>query len=325
MSKKIVAFGEIMLRLTPPDKMLIAESRGFNACYGGTESNVLVGLSVLGNKTEYLTALPENELGEAVIKHLKSYGVGTEFIKMQGDTLGMYFLEEGFGDRPNKVVYNRRNSEITKLDEDAFDYESIFEDCSIFHISGISFALSESAKRLCFRLLKEAKQRNIKVSFDFNYRGKLWTVQEAGDVYREIVPYADILFCAEKDLQVFLNTSVKEFYNTYSCEKLIVREREILPDGKHQVVVNGYEYDGEKSFHVKAEPAAFAVLERIGGGDAFNAGVLHVLNHEGTLQRAMEYGIACFALKHSLRGDVFVLGENAVKNYMENSVKDVSR
>lgn len=325
MGNKVLAFGEIMLRLTPTNNNLINDCKNFDVYYGGTEANVLAGLSVFGEKTEYLTALPENELGDAVLKHLKSYGVGTEYIKRYGSVLGMYFLEEGFGDRQNNVIYNRSNSEITRLDEDSFDCNCIFQDCSIFHISGISFALSESVKKLCFKLLEEAKKRNILISFDFNYRSKLWSIEAAGDVYRKIIPYADIVFCSEKDLNVFLYTTASDFYDKYECKYLIVREREILPDGKHRAYVQGCVRQGDIVLRHQTEPYEFSVCERIGAGDAFDAGVLHIINNNGNLEDAIKFGMSSFVLKHTIRGDVFTLNKELINNHINKSLGDVFR
>lgn len=325
-NKTVVAFGEIMLRLTPPDKKMIYETRAFDACYGGTESNVLVCLSGLGNKTEYLTAIPQNELGNAVVKHLKSYGVGTENIIRSGDTLGMYFLEEGFGVRSANVVYNRRHSEISKLEKGAFDYDKVFENCDIFHISGISFALSENTKELCFEMLEEAKKRGIKTSFDFNYRSKLWSVTEAKAVYEKIIDYIDIVFCSERDLKTFLDIDKESFYERFNNEYLVVREREMLSDGKQKACVCVYHNKEGKISTVKACSGAFEVLERIGSGDAFAAGVLHSLKNDSEdIQKAAEFGIASFVFKHTVKGDVMSADEKTINSYLNNVSKDVSR
>lgn len=326
MNKTIVSFGEIMLRLSPTDNATICDSKTFSACYGGSESNVLVCLASLGDETQFLTAVPTNELGNAVIKHLNSYNVGTKNILRQGDTLGMYFLEEGFGQRFSKVIYNRKHSQVSKLCEDDFDYDTIFKNCKIFHICGISFSLSQTVKNLCFRMLKEAKKRNIKVSFDFNYRSKLWTIQEAKIAYQQIINYVDILFCSNRDLETFLETDVHNFYNKYNTEYLIVREREVISHEKH--IANASIYRKTKSGIdcVNSDKIEFQVLERIGSGDAFVGGVLHSLNCDGdNIKDALNFGMMCFVLKHTFKGDVLTLDENTVKTYINELSKDVIR
>lgn len=325
MPNTIVAFGEIMLRLTPPDRALLQDAAAFSACYGGSEANVLIALSALGDRTAYLTALPQNELGDAVIRHLRANGVDTAHIVRQGDTLGMYFLEEGFGARPTKVIYNRRHAEVTRLGEDAFDYDAVFAGCSFFHISGISFALSEQARTLCFRLLKEAKARGVRVSFDFNYRAKLWTTAQAAAVYREVLPYVDVLFCAEKDLTVFLDTDVEGLSRRCPGATVFMREREVLPNGEHTARVTAYAMSADGAQAVRTIETRFSVLERIGGGDAFAAGVLHGLNTQGDIAAALALGVDCFVAKHTVKGDALTLSENAVRGYANDLSRNVSR
>lgn len=315
-----------MLRLTPPSHGLISEARAFDACYGGTESNVLVCLSCLGHKTEYLTALPADDLGDATVKHLRSYGVETKNIIRSGDRMGLYFLEEGQGDRTTKVVYMRKGSEASKLDENAFNLDEVFEGCSLFHISGISFAISDGARRLSFQLLMEAKRRGIPVSFDFNYRGKLWTIEEAAEVYKEIINYVDIVFCAEKDLSTFLGTSSEHFHSEFGCPMLIVRERQWLSDSKCSVSLYASHktQEGIKSFCI--ENTEFSAYEKIGSGDAFAAGVLHILSMDiDNIEDALRWGLGCFVLKHTQRGDVLSQSKSAIEAYITNFSKDVSR
>ena len=326
MNDKILSFGEIMLRLTPPSHGLISESRAFDACYGGTESNVMVCLSCLGHNTEYITALPADDLGDATVRHLRSYGVETKHIIRSGDRMGLYFLEEGQGERATKVIYMRKGSEASKLDENAFDLDEIFEGCSLFHISGISFAISDGARRLSFRLLKEAKRRSIPVSFDFNYRGKLWAIEEAAKVYKEIIPYVDIVFCAEKDLTTFLGTGRERFHSEFSAPVLIVRERQWLSDSRCAVSLYASRRteNGIKSFSI--ENTEFSAYEKIGSGDAFAAGVLHILSvDEDNIEEALRWGLGCFVLKHSQRGDVLTQSKSAIEAYITNFSKDVSR
>ncbi len=325
MDKKIVAFGEILLRLTPPDKNSIISTNSFSAFYGGSESNVLVALSSLGNKTMFVSALPDNELGLSAIKHLNSYGVDCSLVKKSGDTLGMYFVEEGFGERPSKVIYSRKYSEITHLSKEDFNFDDVFSDCGLFHISGISFALSESVKKLCMAFLNEAKKRKIKVSFDFNYRSKLWSIEEARGVFKKIIPYADIVFCSEKDIKTFLDApSISSYFEIYpETEYLIVREREVITPITHKIKADIYRGENEVAGHSWKE---FSVMERIGGGDAFDAGILHSLMKEpDNLKRALDFGVMCFILKHTIKGDVLPFGENEICAHLSNFSKDVRR
>lgn len=321
-----VSFGEIMLRLSPPAMQQIQNANSFDACYGGSEANVLACLSALGNKTAYLTALPATALGDATVKHLKACGVDTSHIIRKGDNMGMYFLEQGFGTRSSQVIYNRKNSEVTRLDANSFDFDKIFEGCTHFHICGISFALSKSSCELAFALLQNAKQRGIKTSFDFNYRAKLWSTEQAAPVYRKIIPFVDILFCSSLDLSTFLGTDIEHFYSNYSTELLIVREREIISSAEHSAKAAIYRQNGLDAECVATNSASFDVLDRIGSGDAFVGGVLHSLyNNPQSLTAALQTGMACFVLKHTLPGDTFTLNYAAVQAHIDNHSKDVSR
>lgn len=319
--KTVVAFGEIMLRLTAQD--LIMNAAEFSACYGGSESNVLAALSCMGNATRYLTKLPDNDLGKSAIMHLKKYGVDCSEIITDGGNMGMYFLETGCCTRQAKVIYARKNAEVTTLDENDFNYERIFRDCSLFHISGISFALSPSVEKLCFRLLKEAKIRNIPISFDFNYRAKLWSVEKAASVFKRIIPYVDIAFCSKRDLAAFLSVTEEEFFKVYDQAKyLVVREREIVSNEQHAVKATVYTKNGCAATNEKT----FAVKERVGSGDAFTAGFLHGwLNMNSGIKDILDFAITCFVLKHTIPGDVFPMSDADISSYNIFSTKDVMR
>lgn len=319
--KTIVAFGEIMLRLTAPGSILNANE--FSACYGGSESNVLVALACMGNPTRYLTKLPDNDLGRGAMAHLKKYGVNCADILINGNNMGMYFFEPGYCVRQSKVIYARKHAEVTTLCENDFDYTKVLEDCAVLHISGISFALSPSVEVLCFRLLEEAKQRHIPISFDFNYRAKLWSVEQAGAVFKRIIPYADIVFCSRRDLTAFLDVTEENYFEKYKQTKyLVMREREIISNDKHAVQTSVYTENG----CVATNEKTFSVLERIGGGDAFAAGFLHGwLRFDGSIQDILDFAIACFILKHTVRGDVLPMSEKEISSYKVFSSKDVMR
>lgn len=320
-NKTVVAFGEIMLRLTPSASILNASE--YKAIYGGTESNVLVSLSTFGNKTRYLTKLPDNDLGRGAIMHLKRYGVGCDSIISAGDNMGIYFLEKGYGSRNAKVIYSRKHSEVTSLTKSDFDFDEIFHNAALFHISGISFALSDSVKELCFCLLEEAKKRNIPISFDFNYRAKLWDTDTAAAVYKKIIPFVDYVFCSIRDLDVFLNVNLDEYFTIYNNTKyLIVREREIAAQDKH--IIKAKVYTKDKVVASAAKTAE--ILERIGGGDAFAAGFIHgILNYGGNIQKTLDFAADCFVMKATLEGDVLYTSEKEINALNIASSKDVTR
>lgn len=304
MNGKILAFGEIMLRLSAGD-VGIAAAHSFDACYGGTECNVLACLSQLGHSTKYITALPQTELGVATVNHIKSFGIDTTDIVMRGDVMGIYFTENGNGSRGSNLIYMRKFSEFTRLKDGDFDYDKVFDGVTLFHISGISLALSESSRHLAYRLIDEAKRRGIKVSFDFNYRAKLWDTTTAGMYFKPVMDKADIVLASTLDLTTFLNTTESGYYNNYNNEYLVIRDRKILSTDKHNVKVTIYHNDGKTIDRFSSPTVEFGVTEKIGGGDAFNGALLHGLLDGSDVKSAAQFAIAAFALKHKIKGDTF--------------------
>ena len=326
--RRVVSFGEILMRLTPPNRGRLTEANTFECCYGGSEANVMIGLSSMGDETSYITVLPDNALGKAAERNLQRYRVKTKDILFKGEILGSYFFEQGFGALGSQVIYNRKYSEIARVDgyEGAFDFDAIFKDCELFHISGITFALSEASCALCFDFLEEAKKRHIPISFDFNYRGKLWEIKKAAGVYQKIIPYVDILFCAKKDLETFLNITEEQFYENYSCEYLVVREREIVSQSRHRAWAGIYHKSQGQIENVMSRKREFEVLDRVGSGDAFTAGILHgLLQNREDIRAAVEFGMAAFVLKHYIAGDILTMSESQIVEFLENQNKDVNR
>lgn len=327
---KILAFGEIMLRLTPPDYTTISQARNFIANYGGGEANVLVSLSHLGHDTEFLTKLPENQLGDSAIKHLKSHGVCTDHVVRGSSNIGMYFVETGFGGRPSKVIYNRKHSSVTRIETSEIDFEELFKDVSWFHLSGITLALGENVRKVAFECLEYCKKKNVTVSFDFNFRSKLWdSVEQAKPYFKKVVPYAKILFANHFDigeiLEVKLDTPVEDL-----TEKKIALSRKLIEQTKVQ-----YVFGTERIVHTATDnslssycvckdgsykhegPIRFSIYDRIGGGDAFASGVIHgLIKNFDDPQYALKFGLATSVLEHTLYGDVSTLSEKEVEEFI---------
>ena len=315
MKNKILAYGEIMLRLKAASGS-IADSKSFEACYGGTEANVLACMSGLGHETTYLTALPATELGQAVINHLRGFKVDTGNVIVRGDTLGMYFVEDGTASRGSNVLYLRKHSEFAKLSEEDVDFDKVFSGVALFHVSGISFALSDSSRRLAYRLLDEAKKRKVKISFDFNYRAKLWSVDVAREQLVKAASYADILLASTLDLTTFLEVSEEQFFDKYACEYLIIRDRKVISANEHSVKVKVLHKTAEGVDSYSFPETAFPVTEKIGGGDAFDGCMLHaLLSYGGNLKDATLFGVAGFTLKHLQKGDTFSASEREVAEF----------
>ena len=308
---KVLAFGEIMMRLAAVDGT-IAESKVFEACYGGTEANVLACMSGLGHDVKYLTGLPDTELGHAVLRHLHRFDIDTSNVLMRGDVLGLYFVEDGTASRGSNVIYMRKYSQFTTLTEDDFDYGAVFDGVSLFHVSGISFALSDSSRALAYRLCKEARLRGVKISFDFNYRAKLWSLEEARNQLVKAASYADILLASSLDVDVFLQMKDVEVFDKFPCQYLILRDRKVLSKDEHSVKVKVLNKTNSGIDTYVFNETPFPVLEKIGGGDAFDGCMLHALMSGFDLRQATLFGVAGFMLKHKQAGDTFTADEREI-------------
>ncbi len=334
MKEKIVAFGEIMLRLSTPDYSTIDQTHSFVVNYGGGEANVAVALSHMGHKTYFMSKLPPNQLGDGAITHLKANGVDTKYVVRGSSTIGIYFLETGFGGRPSKVIYNRKHSAITRIQEDEFNWDEIFGDATWFHLSGITLALGERVRRVALRAVKEARKHNVMVSFDFNYRSKLWTVDEARPVFKEFMNYVDVVFASFYDANTILEIPLDDdFAGTTLSEK----RRNVFPKmikkynlkyifGTDRVVYSatenslaGYYFklsDNNLSWEL-TEPIRFNIYDRIGGGDAFASGVIHgLLKNFDDPAYAVRYGLNTSVLKHTIYGDASTFSCEDIESFM---------
>lgn len=328
---KVLAYGEIMLRLSTADYTRLEDTDNFDACYGGTESNVLVALSHLGDETSYISKVPNNALGEGVIRHLRKHNVGLEHLLVGGSTLGIYFLQPGFGSLPSKVIYHRKGAVVNTILEDDLCYDEIFNGVSWFHVTGISLAISENSKKVSIRLCKEAKKRGVKVSFDFNYRATLWTIDEAKVAFNEIMQYVDVCFGNQYDLKNLgikgdsYEEMIENFLGKYDVKYLINTTRTIIDANTQSLRGSLYYLNEGKLDYIQTLDEQFEVLDRIGGGDAFVAGIIHILNKEfENKTEALHLGLKCGILKHLVKGDVLSLSETEIKEWINNN-KDVIR
>ncbi len=317
--KKIAAFGEIMQRFTPPLHQRLIQASHFDVLYTGTGLNVLGALSQYGNKTKMLTTLPSNALGLAAAKTIKSFGIDAEDIIYAGSYLGLYFLEQGHGSRPSKVIYNREYSSFVMAKSSTYDWEYLFRDVSIVHFCGISLAVSENTRKTVRAAMEAAKKYGVLVSLDFNYRPTLWEKDVAKTVYEELLPYVDICFAGHRDFSEILQTVVIDSKDDYSemIEKLVLTvakrypniqflaatKRSILADGNHQL--EAFFSNMKKVSTCESEP--FTVLERIGGGDAFVAGILDGIERGQTdLHKVVKFAMKSSIYKHTIVGDTLI-------------------
>lgn len=317
---RIVTLGEIMLRLKSPALERFFQSPSLEATFGGGEANVAVSLANYGMDAAFVTALPNNAIGEACLRDVRSFGVDVSNIKMMDGRMGIYFLETGSNQRPSKVVYDRADSCIAKAPVDTFDWKKIFDGATWFHITGITPAISQSAADLSLAAVKAAKEMGVTVSCDLNYRKNLWKYgKKASEVMREMAMYVDVAIANEEDVQKSLEITVD--VNVESGE--LDREKyrllgnkvlEAYPNIKmiaitlresHSADWNGWAAclnDGE-NFYVSKKYEIHDIIDRVGGGDSFAGGLIYGLNTYDDKQTALEFAVAASCLKHSIIGD----------------------
>lgn len=317
---KIVTFGEIMLRLKSPGHERLFQSPMLEATFGGGEANVAVSLANYGMSASFVTALPKNVIGDSCIAELRRHGVDTSMIVKGEGRMGIYFLETGANQRPSNVVYDRSDSAIAIAKEGDFDWDDIFADATWFHITGITPAISKSAKELSLAAVKAARAKGITVSCDFNYRKKLWQYGESAvDVMGELVKYVDYGIANEEDCQKSLGIKADV---TVESGKLDTDKYKMLGDKVLKAYpymkaiaitlresvsadINGWAacYNDRNQFLLSRKYEIRDILDRVGGGDSFAAGLIYGLNTYENKAQALEFAVAASCLKHSIIGD----------------------
>jgi len=315
---KIVTFGEIMLRLAPEGYYRFVQAEKFGATYGGGEANVAVSLANLGMDVKYITKLPKNDIGEAAINALRAFGVDTSGIVRGGDRVGIYFLEKGASQRPSKVIYDRAHSAITEASREDFDWDKIFEGAQWFHFTGITPALGDNVAEICLDACKAAKARGVTVSCDLNYRKNLWCREKAGEVMTGLMEYVDVCISNEEDANDVFgiqaeNTDIsggKLNYEGYKsvakqlAEKFSFRSVAITLRGSISANDNnwaGMLYNGSEFYFSKNY--LIHIVDRVGGGDSFGAGLIYGMVNRYDPQKTVEFAVAASCLKHSIEGD----------------------
>jgi 2-dehydro-3-deoxygluconokinase len=318
--KKVVCFGEIMLRLSPPGFERILQSPKFSATFGGGEANVAVSLARFGHESHYVSRLPAHAIGEAVIKSLRTEGVRVDHVQRGGDRVGIYYAETGASQRGGVVIYDRAHSAIADLEPQSMRWPVIFAGAHWFHTTGITPALGPKPAACVKDALATAKSLGLLVSFDLNYRAKLWTPAEAQAVVKPLMPYVDVLIANEEDMQKVLGVEVEEVdvhRGKVDAQRYRpVAERVSREFGPALVAItlresksasqNGWSaalYDRHAgAFHV-SRPYEIDVVDRIGGGDSFAAGLIHGLLAGRLPDQALEFAVAASALKQTIPGD----------------------
>lgn len=306
--KKIVCFGEIMMRLNPLNKERFIQADNFAISYSGAEANVCASLAnYFGDSSQiyFVSKVPANELGKSSIKTLRSQNINTEYVVQGGQRLGLYFLEEGASQRPSKVIYDRKNSSFAESSVTDYNWDIIFEDCSWFHFSGITPALSDNLAEICKIACKKAKEKNIKISCDLNYRKKLWTTEKAGEVMSQLFEFVDVCIANEEDVQnVFgLQGSYEELaqkiIQKFSCKLVAFTLRESFSADKN--IWSSLLFSKTESF--KSEKYEIQIVDRVGAGDSFSGALIYALLNDYSNQNSLEFATAASCLKHSIHGD----------------------
>jgi len=327
---KYVTFGEIMLRLKSPQNERFFQSPLLEATFGGGEANVAVGLARLGLDVSYVSVIPDNPIGEACIRELNKHGVNTSFVLRKGDRLGIYFLENGSNQRPSVVVYDRNHSAIAEATTKDINWNQIFDSATWFHISGITPAISQSAAELSIEAVKTAKEKGVKVSCDLNYRNKLWKYgKSAPEIMSEIVKYTDIAIGNEEDCQKSLGVKVDIDVESGKLQldkyrELTIKVLDFFPNlekiaitlrESHSADYNGWSavLNNHKDFYVSKKYEIHDIVDRVGGGDAFAAGLIYGLNRLSNDKEALEFAVAASCLAHTIPGDLPLISLDEVK------------
>ncbi len=336
MVKKVVTFGEIMMRLAPPGFLRFGQARSFDVIYGGGEANVAVSLANFGVPVNYVTRLPNNDLGEACIQFVRQYGVGTDYIVRGGERLGIYFLETGAAQRGSKVVYDRANSSIATIKRGMVDWQTVFADADWFHWTGITPAISEGAADVCLEAAQVAKEMGLTVSCDLNFRAKLWKWgKKAGEVMPELVRYSDVAIGNEEDAdKVFgikapdadvSSGKVEAGGYEYVCTALAERFPNLSAiaitlrgslSASHNTWSGVLWHKG--AFYSAPVYDIVHIVDRVGGGDSFGSGLIYGLRTYGDdVQKALDFAVAASCLKHSILGDFNLVTVDEVEKLMD--------
>ncbi|MCH2479744.1 MAG: sugar kinase [Flavobacteriales bacterium] len=334
---KVVTFGEIMLRLSPPGFLRFSQTNSFDVVYGGGESNVAVSLANYGVPVEFVTRLPKTDIGECALMEMRKRGVGTSHITYGGDRLGIYFLETGAVSRGSKVVYDRANSAMAEIESGMIDWDQVFDGASWFHWTGITPAISKSAADVCLEAVKIASDRGITISTDLNYRSKLW--QYGGNreaIMTELTSYCDIILGNEEDAEMqfgikpegldittqghdikaeaFLSVCKQMMKKFPRAKKVITTLRGSL-SASHNTWA-GVLYDG-KNMYESTQYQITDIVDRVGGGDSFMGGLIYgLLHYPNQDQKALDFAVAASCLKHTIKGDANLVTIQEIEKLM---------
>lgn len=328
---RVVTFGELMMKLSPFAYGRLIQAHQFNVEYSGAEANVAVSLSTFGVPTSFVSAVPNNVMGEAAINALRHYGVDTSRVVKSGDRLGIYFAEKGASQRPSMVVYDRKGSAIANAANTDFDWEATFADAEWFHFTGITPALSDSLAGICLEACRVAKAKGITISCDLNYRKKLWSREKACQVMSELCQYVDVCIANEEDAaDVFGIKAERSDVNKGEIDEqsyaLVARQLQQKFNFKYVAITlresisasdNNWSAILCDSIRLySSSKYSIRLVDRIGGGDSFGAGLIYGIMEYKNVQKALDYAVAASCLKQTIEGDFNLVKEDEVLQLM---------
>ncbi len=327
MPSAVVTFGEIMLRLQPPGALRFVQTDRFEAVYGGGEANVAASLAQFGQEARFVTRLPHNPLGEACLGALRRVGVDTRFVARGGDRLGIYFCEKGHSQRPSVVVYDRAGSAIATAGPGDFDWEAAFERADWFHFTGITPALSEALPDIVAEACRTARRKGLAVSCDLNYRKKLWSRETASRVMTGLMEFVDLLVANEEDAADVFGIQApgsrieaghldldgyavvaRTLSERFGIPRVAMTLRESLSasdNGWSALLLSGGTIHASRRYAIR-------IVDRVGSGDSFGAGLIHALRQGQPDPEALEFAVAASCLKHTIEGDMNLVTEAEV-------------
>ena len=323
MTTEIIAFGEILVRLSGPMNQRLSQSRQLDVHYGGAEANVVASLAQWGHACHMVTVVPGNPFGEQSIRNLNSFGVNTEHIIRNGDRLGLYFLEHGASVRPSKVVYDRKNSSFATNSRQNYDWAAIFKDKQWFHFSGINAAVSNESRAATLEAIKQAKLMGLTISCDTNFRAALWSMEEAQSIMPDLMEACDLIISNVDVAAALMNISVttdtsedkmtevaQAMQDRYGPTHIALTQREVV-----SASINKFQGGlwSEGKFY-NSRNYELDIVDRVGSGDAFAAGIIHgLLKKDWSAQESIDYATAAGAFKHTIPGDVNLASEDEIQ------------
>jgi len=329
---RFVCFGEILLRMTAPGRELMLQTPRLDVNVGGAEANVAVSLARFGHDARMMSYLPDNALGDAARGELRRHGVDTSFIALGHGRMGLYFLTPGAGQRPSDIVYDRMHSAFANARAQALDWSDALEGAQWLHVSGVTPAVSGAAGEQALRAMRAARERGVKVSFDANFRAKLWEVrsEDPRPILDPMFAEADLLFAEARDIVLITGETAADgetaariaFARYPNAQRIAATSRKVISADHHELSAAMF----TRAAATRTKPHAITgIVDRIGGGDAFAAGLLHGLASGASDQDMLDFAVAAACLKHTIPGDANLASEDDVRFYLSNTGSDVRR